>query len=104
MVDCECEALLLLPDLSFEVLSEHKQSQLENLSTFHSCVPEEQNRMPPERKKSGLLLLLSTPGSYKATTVGETHWNDAIIVRIISHRNWMSLGEVPGAFSIAKAF
>jgi hypothetical protein len=40
--------------------------------------------MPPERKKSGLLLLLSTPGSYKATTVGETHWNDAIIVRIIS--------------------
>jgi hypothetical protein len=40
--------------------------------------------MPPERKKSGLLLLLSTPGSYKATTVGETYWNDAIIVRIIS--------------------
>jgi hypothetical protein len=54
--------------------------------------------MPPERKKSGLLLLLSTPGSYNATTVGETHWNDEIIVRIISHKNWMSLGEVPGAF------
>ena len=54
--------------------------------------------MPPERKKSGFLLLLSTPGSYKATTVGETHWNDAVIVGIISQRNWMSLGEVPGAF------
>jgi hypothetical protein len=33
---------LLLSDLSFELSSEHKQSQLGNLSTFHSCAPEEQ--------------------------------------------------------------
>src|SRR4051812_5164267 len=36
------EVLLLFSDLSFEVLCEHKQGQLENLSTFHSRVLEEQ--------------------------------------------------------------
>lgn len=51
---------LLLSDLSFELSSEHKQSQLGNLSIFHSCAPwgTKVNRMPPEGKKVGLLLLL----------------------------------------------
>jgi hypothetical protein len=54
--------------------------------------------MPPERKKIGLLLIASTHGSYKATAVGDTHWNNTMIVRIIPHMNWMSLEKVPGAF------
>jgi hypothetical protein len=54
--------------------------------------------MPSERKTIGLLLIASTHGSYKATAVGESHWNDAIFVRIIPHMDWISLGKVPGAF------
>jgi hypothetical protein len=54
--------------------------------------------MPPNGRKVDLCYCVATPGSYKVTTVGETHWNDVIIVGIISCGNWMSLGEVPGTF------